>query len=101
MHKNLYDEHAFRSIADWKEFIACFPDKEYSWFEWQAYEFAGHILVPGHHLQKRAFYHRKRLASLGFCEDTVIMYTMTGLLSKDFVVSREVIERRLDREKIL
>ena len=100
LHKSLYDEHKFRTIDEWKEFIARFPDKEYSWFEWQAYEFAGHILVPGHHLEKRFRYHKKRLRSLGFCDETVIVYTLAGLLAKDFVVSREVIQRRLGREKM-
>ncbi len=98
LHKELYDERRFKSTGEWKDFVSQFPEKEYAWFEWQAYEFAGLILVPGHHLEKRFRHHVKQLKDLGIRSENVILYRAAELLAKDFLVSPEVIQRRLDRE---
>lgn len=92
LHKELYFQHKFRTVEEWKRFIANFPEKEYSWFEWQAYEFAGLILVPGLHLEKRYRQHRKQLMALNIRSEIVILDRVIELLAKDFVVSREVIQ---------
>lgn len=98
LHKDLYEQHSFKTIDDWKKFIEYFPEKEYSWFEWQAYEFAGLILVPPHHLNKRLKYHMKQIEALGIANKEVMTDRAIELLTEDFVVSREVIQRRLSRE---
>ena len=79
--------------------IEHFPEKEYSWFEWQAYEFAGLILVPPHHPNKGLKYHREQIESLRIKNETVLMDRVIELLAEDFVVSREVIQRRLSKDK--
>ena len=84
--------------GEWKKFIETFPEKEYSWFEWQAYEFAGLVLVPTYHLQRRLRYYTKQLKALSIKSETVILDRSIELLTKDFVVSREVIQRRINKE---
>jgi len=98
LHKDVYEEYKFKNVTEWKEFIEEFPEKEYSWFEWQAYEFAGLVLVPPVHLIKRVHYHTKVIESLGIKDKDVTNDRVIELLSEDFVVSREVIQRRLVRE---
>ncbi|MBL7068336.1 MAG: ImmA/IrrE family metallo-endopeptidase [Candidatus Omnitrophica bacterium] len=98
LHKDIYERYEFENVAEWKEFINKFPEKEYSWFEWQAYEFAGLVLVPPAHLNKRVIYHTKEIKSLGIQNKDVINDRVTELLSEDFVVSRDVIQRRLTKE---
>lgn len=99
LHKDLYGENSFKSIEGWKKFIEQFPEKEYSWFEWQAYEFAGLILVPTRHLDKRLKYHIRQINALGIKNEDVILDRAIELLAKDFVVSQEVIRRRLNNLK--
>lgn len=41
LHKELYDASQFQSVREWKHFITEFPADEYTWFEYQAYSFAG------------------------------------------------------------
>jgi Zn-dependent peptidase ImmA (M78 family) len=98
LHKELYEQHAFGTIEEWKKFIEHFPEREYSLFEWQAYEFAGLILVPSHHLDKRLKFRMKQIGFLGIKSEAVILDRAIELLAEDFVVSREVIQRRIDRE---
>ena len=95
LHRELYGQSDFRNVGDWKRFIESFPEREYSLFEWQAYEFAGHVLVPAHHLEKRIAYHRKQIRSMRIENEEIVMDRVTELLAQDFVVSREVIHRRI------
>ena len=34
------------SAREWFDYISAIPEVEYGWVEWQAYEFAGRLLVP-------------------------------------------------------
>jgi len=95
LHKDIYEKHKFNTIEDWKKFIENFEEREYRWFEWQANEFAGLILVPNHHLEKRYKYHIKQIESLKLVNEDVILDTTIELLAEDFIVSKEVIQRRL------
>jgi Zn-dependent peptidase ImmA (M78 family) len=98
LHEHIYEQCEFDTMGEWKKFIKNFPEKEYSWLEWQANEFAGLVLVPSHHLKKRLSYHTKQLKALSIKDEYVILDRVVELLSKDFVVSRDVIRRRLHRE---
>ena len=98
LHENVYSQCRFKTTREWKKFIENFPEKEYSWLEWQANEFAGLVLVPSHHLKKRLLYHIRQLKALKIENDEVILDRAIEFLSKDFVVSAEVIRRRLYKE---
>lgn len=98
MHKDVYENQEFDSSKDWKDFMENFPEKEWSWLEWQANQFAGIVLVPAHHLQKRSKYRIKQIRELGIKNEDVIKDRVTELLAQDFVVSRGVIQIRLQKE---
>jgi Zn-dependent peptidase ImmA (M78 family) len=46
LHKDLIENIHPKSVADWKDFILQVNEEEYDWLEWQAYTFAGLVLVP-------------------------------------------------------
>ena len=50
------------------------------------------------HIKKRLKYHSKQIRALGIKNDDVIMDRVVELLARDFVVSREVILRRIDKD---
>lgn len=100
LHKDIYKQNQFNSIDEWKNFVNNFPEKEYTWFEWQAYQFAGLILVPLHHLQKQYKYHLQRIKKLKIHNEELIFDTVVELLAKDFMVSGEVVHRRLEKENL-
>ena len=52
LHRNLYSENLFSSIAEWKEFINSMTEEEHGWLEYQGYAFDGLILVPRENLIK-------------------------------------------------
>jgi len=57
-------------------------------------------LVPACHLDKRLKYHIKQIKALGIKNEAVILDRAIELVAKDFVVSQEVIRRRLMNFKI-
>ena len=98
MHEGVYRHRGFNTTGDWKDFMEAFPENQWSWLEWQANQFAGLVLVQGHHLEKRLKCHSKQIKALGIKNDAVIMDRVVELLARDFVVSREVILRRIDKD---
>ena len=98
LHRELYAQRDFRTVSGWKHYTETFPEKEYSLFEWQAYEFAGHVLVPRQHLEKRMAYHTRQMASLRINNSEILMDRLIDLLAKDFIVSKEVIYKRITSE---
>jgi hypothetical protein len=46
LHRDIYGGLKHTSAAEWFDYISAIPDVEYGWVEWQAYEFAGRLLVP-------------------------------------------------------
>lgn len=95
MHKHIYEQYRFNNLSEWRKFVENFPEKEWSWLEWQANEFAGIVLVPTHHLRGRLKYHNNYIESIGIKNKDVELDRIIELLSKDFIVSKEVIQRRL------
>ena len=103
LHKNIYAKAKFGNIQEWKDFINSIPDKDHSWLEYHAYAFGGLVLVPGERLIELTEYHIKRIRKEGislsenwdFAWDRV-----ADQLAKDFEVSTQVIEKRLNKDKI-
>jgi hypothetical protein len=46
LHRDIYGGLNHARAAEWFDYISAIPDVEYGWVEWQAYEFAGRLLVP-------------------------------------------------------
>jgi hypothetical protein len=103
-HAEVFAQLDFETTAEWKHAISCgIPEKEYSKLEFQAYAFAGLVLVPGRELEER-FWAAVRLAEshgLNLNADSDATREMiAGYLSKEFVVSRAVIEKRLGYDSL-
>jgi len=98
MHEGVYKHREFNTTGEWRDFMETFPENQWSWLEWQANQFAGLVLVPKHHLEKRVKYHSKQINALGIKNEDVAMDRIVELLAQDFVVSRDVILRRINKE---
>lgn len=46
LHKDIYIQIPISTSEEWKKFMKDIPDREYGYFEYQANEFAGRLLVP-------------------------------------------------------
>lgn len=104
LHEKLYKDIHFKKVDEWKRFIHNFPEKEYHWFEWQAYTFAGLILVPAKRLLQRFRYAVKEVEELGIVvkeNKRVASDAITDLLARDFVCSQEVIQKRILKEGLI
>jgi len=103
LHRNLYDDHKFKSIEGWKEFINSMTEEEHGWLEYQGYAFAGLILVPREPLVNHTGEWVKRIKDQGisleqnrdFAWDLIAEH-----LGKGFQVSSSVIGKRLHKDKI-
>lgn len=103
LHKDIYSKFGLRDSKAWKTFMRYIPDREYKFFEYQANEFAGRVLVPvdrlSSELEKCLKLIKKNglLDLLGTDPDAVLASISTSIC-KPFGVSDQVIERRVDRE---
>ncbi|MCX7723230.1 MAG: ImmA/IrrE family metallo-endopeptidase [Verrucomicrobiae bacterium] len=104
LHRDIYAGICHATPDEWFNYISAIPDVEYGWVEWQAYEFAGRLLVPPQALRdafqaaldaaRAAGYSERLLAN-----DSAIDYIATRI-GPTFGVSAEVIARRLRSEKL-
>jgi Zn-dependent peptidase ImmA (M78 family) len=93
----------FRTSMDWMRFREDFEEEELFWFEQQAYEFAGRLLVPRSSLVEEL----KRLAPKirefkrrgGSDEEKVVQAISRSICGK-FAVSSDVIARRIKSERL-
>ena len=46
LHRHILEKVSLSSPEEWRDFVDGMPEEERSRFEWQAYEFAGLVLVP-------------------------------------------------------
>ena len=52
LHRDIYGGLKHATASEWFDYISAIPDVEYGWVEWQAYEFAGRLLVPPESLRE-------------------------------------------------
>lgn len=102
--KAVKDEFNLDSPRDWIEFRANIPEDDLGWFEWQAYEFAGRLLVPRNRL----------IQELNSCSDKVSAFRnvfpngddeqlidyLAGAINQVFRVAEKTIVKRIRHEKI-
>ena len=55
LHRDIFAGLKHASAREWFDYISALPDVEYGWVEWQAYEFAGRLLVPPDALRNPLF----------------------------------------------
>jgi Zn-dependent peptidase ImmA (M78 family) len=99
LHADFYTQLNFRDIADWKNAVCNdIGEKDYGKLEFQAYTFAGLILVPPTILAERFLVAVSLAKSNGVTLDAdseVARSIIEGHLSREFVVSQAVMQRRM------
>ena len=92
------------TAREWFDYISAIPDAEYGWVEWQAYEFAGRLLVPPEPLREAFQAAIQSAQAAGYsdwlaADEAALDYIATRIAPK-FGVSVEVIAKRLRVEKL-
>ena len=92
------------TAREWFDYISAIPDTEYGWVEWQAYEFAGRLLVPPEPLRDafQAAIQSAQAAGYSDClaaDEAALDYLATRIAPK-FGILSEVIAKRLRVEKL-
>lgn len=101
LHEDVYGEISFSTAAEWKHAMREIPETDREWLEWQAYAFGGLILVPGKPLRERMRKAVEIATKAGFSfknNDEVAKNYVSTWLGKDFEVSAQVIQKRLDKD---
>ena len=99
LHADIYAQMTFSDIAEWKNIICDeVGEKDYGKLEFQAYAFAGLVLVPPTSLDERLRVAVDLAESKGLtvkADSEVARNAIESYLSREFIVSREVIRRRI------
>jgi hypothetical protein len=105
LHKDIYAQFGITDTNVWKRFMQEIPEREYKFFEYQANEFAGRVLVPRDRLETELekciiIVQEYGLLDLLASDPDAVLANISPALCKPFGVSDQVIERRVDREEI-
>ncbi len=101
IHRQVYEAADFGDVESWKRFLASIPDDDYAWFENQAYNLAGLLLVPPKPLEVEYLTVVDKLRNIGFDIDDMTppaMKMLVNSIGKRFSVSRFVINKRARRD---
>ena len=104
LHKAVFSQMPQGSLAEWNVCMRDMPEKEYSFLEYHAYEFAGRFLVPPEALRRELESVIQLAEQSGMprsqLQDEAHMQYLAKPISRKFGVSSSVIERRLPKEKL-
>ncbi len=103
LHRDIYAELKFGSLKEWKLFQSEVDESDYNWLEYQAYAFAGLVLVPTGHLGRQFQSAAEAAERVGFTrqgEPEAFLEYVTEVLKEVFQVSGEVIAKRLRYENL-
>ena len=103
LHGELFRHGRFRSVKEWKAFVNSIPENEHRWFEFQAYAFAGLVLVPRNALlrQTRISVDKIRAEGIDLAENWDFAWSsIAAFVAKRFEVSSEVVDRRLQKDEV-
>lgn len=98
IHGKLFQELQINSTKDLHNIIEQVTDDNYRWLEYQAYSFAGQVLVPKQQLVKEL---TTRLGKIPSPETPELLAPILQDLLDIFQVSGEVMLRRLQKEGIV
>ena len=102
LHKEEISKIIIETEEDWVKFRTDFPEEDLSWFELQAYEFAGRLLVPRLKLVEEMKMCRDKIDTLkeNFkpINDHAMVEIVAMLICDKFNVSEAVIEKRIRTE---
>jgi hypothetical protein len=104
LHKEIFGQIPQGSLEEWIAFMRDMPEKEYSFLEYHANEFAGRFLVPLDPLRQELEAAIKIAEQCGMPRNQLLneaqMQYLAKPISRKFEVSSSVIERRLPKEKL-
>jgi len=99
LHQSIFAHLRVESIEDWKTTVKSIPTREYARLEWQAYCFAGHVLVPTMELSENLRPCFQRVMEEGINpRDESVRPFIEKHLAGVFAVSSEVVHRRIEDE---
>jgi uncharacterized protein DUF955 len=103
LHRDIYAGLQHTTAKEWFDYISAIPEVEYGWVEWQAYEFAGRLLVPPGPLRE-AFQNAIQSAqAAGYTDwmaaDEAALDYIATRIAPNFGVSAEVMAKRLRVER--
>jgi len=96
LHQEIFQKLNIKNEKDLYHLIENIDNDEYSWMEYQAYSFAGHLLVPKIKLIEEIKNKIATSENENITEEK--LYPLIGELVKIFNVSGEVLLRRLQKE---
>ena len=104
LHRDIYAGLKHATATGWFDYISAIPDVEYGWVEWQAYEFAGRLLVPPDALREAFQAAIQSAQAAGYsdwlaADEAALDYIATRIATK-FGVSAELIAKRLRVDKL-
>lgn len=104
LHKEEIQRCQFRTVEDWIHFREDMSEDDLFWFEQQAYEFAGRLLVPKQRLIKELENNREKIKQFRALsdpsDDEILIQAISRVICGKFGVSEGVIFRRIRNEKI-
>ncbi|MFQ5846970.1 MAG: ImmA/IrrE family metallo-endopeptidase [Candidatus Methylomirabilales bacterium] len=103
LHRRIYQAHRFRRVEDWKRVQLEMDEEDRRWLEWQAYAFAGLILVPAEPLRDAYGRAIRAARNVGLSIQKVGEVArpyIADWLADRFDVSPQVIDKRLDKDKL-
>lgn len=111
LHRDVFEQHSFGTVAEWKDFYHRVDPEDYGWLEWQAHVFGGCLLVPRRHLRRefeailpqiQAKIQKARAS--GIDEKAYLDYALQAaadLLRPKFDVSANVLVKRIEKEELV
>ncbi len=99
LHKDCLSTFTFNSINEWKRFETDIDDESNAWLEFQANSFGGLVLVPRDPLalSKKNIEEQIRKAGMDSSTDAAQLI-IAERIAVEFNVSKEVIDRRLQKD---
>jgi Zn-dependent peptidase ImmA (M78 family) len=102
LHEDFYAQLKFSNSDEWKRVVNELSPRDNSFLEFHANTFAGMILVPRRELQERWTAAMDMAWDAGFTgKDSVAQDYMISHVAKQFLVSTEVVLRRLQALKLI
>jgi len=104
LHTKIFATLEFHDTVSWKRVQDEIEEKDYGWIEWQAYYFAGCVLVPRqpllHHWKEAQSRASEAGISINEASDAGLQ-AVAKWIAREFDVSPAVIEHRLRDEKLI
>ena len=103
LHREIFESLTFSDILEWKKIMYEVPPNEYGWLETHAYNFAGLILVPEHHLRNEYNEAVSMVSKEGFDRNKhkeIFNDYVSSWLQNKFKVSARTIEKRIQFDNL-